>query len=238
MFSRKILLLLGIAGLIAALCATPSAQGVVNEPVSFTFDKPVTVPGQTLPAGKYEFRVMNSQSDRQVIEIYSADGKKIGMFAAIAAARNDMPENAEIRFLETPANMPQAIATWWYPAKTRGHEFLYGKEQGAILAKLNKSGVAVADGDAGYTRMSNAEASAPPEPPPAAAAAVERPVTPTAPPTPPAPTPQARVATEPVPAPEPREALPHTASRLPIIAVVGLGALFAGLAMLARRRLV
>ena len=228
MFSRKILLLIGAAGLVAWMGGTASAQGVVNEPVRFTFDGPVTVPGQVLPAGQYEFIMTNSSSDRQLVQISSADGKRIGIFPAIAAARNDNPEKAEVRFLETPSNMPQAIATWWYPGKMRGHEFLYSKQQAQILAKLNKGGVAVAEGDTGYTRMTAAEASAPPEPSASVAASTPAPAPA---PSMPAMDTQARANTA------PRAALPHTASTLPIFAMVGLGSLFAGLALLSRKRI-
>jgi hypothetical protein len=229
MVSRKILLLLGAAALVVGIGGTASAQGVVNEPLRFTFDGPVSVPGQTLPAGQYEFIMTNSSGDRQLVQITNAAGTRIGIFPAIAAARNDNPEKPEIRFHETPSSMPQAIATWWYPGKMRGHEFLYSKAQGQILAKLNKTGVAVADGDAAYTRMTAAEASAPPEP----AAAV---VTPTPAPAPPAVDIQARANTEARANTAPRRALPKTASMLPVIALVGLSSLFAGLALLSGRR--
>jgi LPXTG-motif cell wall-anchored protein len=227
MFSRKILLLMGAVAVAGWLDATASAQGIVNEPVRFTFSGPVTVPGTTLPAGQYEFILTNSSSDRQLVQISSADGKRIGIFPAIAAARNDNPEKPEVRFHETPANMPQAIATYWYPGKMRGHEFLYSKEQAQMLVKLNKGGVAVADGDTAYTRMTAAEASAPPEPP-----AVEAPSAAVTP----APAPRTPVEMQARATPEPRAALPRTASSLPIFALIGLGSLFAGLALLSRKR--
>ena len=42
----------------------------------FTFSAPVTLPGMTLPAGKYIFRLADPDSSRKVINVLSADGKK------------------------------------------------------------------------------------------------------------------------------------------------------------------
>lgn len=248
MLSRKIWLSMSFVAAVGWLFATPTAQSVVNEPVHFTFDGPVTLPGQTLPAGKYEFRVMNSSADRQIVEVYSADGRKIGAFGAIAASRPDAPEKPEVRFLETPANMPQAIATWWYPGITRGHEFLYPKEQAEVLVALNAGGVAVAEGESGFRRMSAAQASAPPQPP--TNQGQPAPASPVMPPEPPAP-PASSAARPSSPAPEPampdmtqqpaadgepRETLPQTAGELPAIALAGLLSLAAGIGLLKRRR--
>ncbi|HEU4694749.1 MAG TPA: hypothetical protein VFS23_40560, partial [Vicinamibacterales bacterium] len=46
------------------------------------------------------------------------------------------PRDAEIRFMETPANVPPAIKTWWYPGKSIGYEFIYPRQQALQLAKV------------------------------------------------------------------------------------------------------
>ena len=42
----------------------------------FTFSAPVTLPGMTLPAGKYIFRLADPDGSRKVINVMSGDGKK------------------------------------------------------------------------------------------------------------------------------------------------------------------
>ena len=101
---------------------------------SFTFSQPVMVPNQTLPAGKYLFRV-NTQN-RNIIEIYSSDkSRMIQRVIAVQAARSDSPERAEIRLIEGSSEAPVAIGTWWYPSQRQGWEFIYPREQAMKLAK-------------------------------------------------------------------------------------------------------
>ena len=102
--------------------------------VYFTFSQPVTIPNETLPAGKYLFRV-NAQ-DRNIVEIYTGDkSRMIRRVFAIHAARSDSPERAEIRLIEGGSDAPVAIGTWWYPLQRQGWEFIYPREQALKLAK-------------------------------------------------------------------------------------------------------
>ena len=56
----------------------------------------------------------------------------------VQAARSVAPQRPEIRFLETAANTPPAIATWWYPGQTQGWEFIYPRQQAMTLARPAK----------------------------------------------------------------------------------------------------
>jgi hypothetical protein len=112
----------------------PSSAQPLDKRVIFNFSGPVTLPGITLPAGSYLFRV--ATPNRNVIQVLSADGTKIyGTFFAIAAHSRAIPEKPELRFMETTTNMPHAIRTWWYPADSTGFEFIYPKNQARLLAK-------------------------------------------------------------------------------------------------------
>jgi len=119
-----------------ALTMVPAvAQTPLDKRVFFSFSAPVALPGVTLKAGKYLFRVPDSPV-RNVIQVLSADGTRLfGTFFTIPARRNIVPENPEVRFIETPANMTHAIRTWWYPGESAGFEFIYPKEQARLLAK-------------------------------------------------------------------------------------------------------
>jgi hypothetical protein len=103
----------------------------------FTFSAPVTLPGVTLPAGRYLFRLADPTTGRKVISVLSADGKTpLAMLHTIPNQLTRAPQNAEVRFMETPANMPPAIKTWWYPGKSIGYEFIYPRQQALQLAKV------------------------------------------------------------------------------------------------------
>jgi hypothetical protein len=137
---RKLLIGLTLTAAMAATLAprVASAQGVPEDKrVFFTFSGPVAVPGVTLPAGRYLFRLPTTiaSGERHVMQVLSADGRNsYAMFFGISANRTDYPTRPEIRFMETAAGTPPAVKTWWYPGDKAGYEFIYPKEQARLLA--------------------------------------------------------------------------------------------------------
>jgi len=128
------LLTLGIGG-------TAHAQ-TEDSRTYFTFSAPVQLPGVTLPAGKYLFRVANPGTGRKVISVLSADGKKpLAMLHTISNQRTEAPREPEVRFMETPANMAPAIKSWWYPGSSTGYEFIYPRQQALQLARATSQPV-------------------------------------------------------------------------------------------------
>src|SRR4030095_10940536 len=102
----------------------------------FTFSAPVTLPGMTLPAGKYIFRLADPDSSRKVINVLSEDGKRsLAMLHTIPNQTMKTPKDAEVRFMETSAKVPPPIKTWWYAGKAIGYEFIYPRKQALELAK-------------------------------------------------------------------------------------------------------
>ena len=130
-----------VSAVLAMMGTTAHAQTIDNR-TFFTFSQPVTLPGVTLPAGKYLFRIPDTTTSRRVVQVLSADGmRSYAMLLSIPAQRGEAPARPEIRFMETAENMPAAIKTWWYPGNTIGYEFIYPKEQALRLAKTSTSSV-------------------------------------------------------------------------------------------------
>jgi hypothetical protein len=51
-----------------------------NQATTFTFSQPIQIPGQVLPAGSYLFKLANSDSDRDIVQIFNADGTSMQPF--------------------------------------------------------------------------------------------------------------------------------------------------------------
>jgi LPXTG-motif cell wall-anchored protein len=255
MMMRKLLLFASMAGVLMWLPSTAVAQTIVDQPVYLTFSGPVSVPGQTLAAGKYMFKMTSSKVDRQIVQIFDESGKSVAIVTAIGAARTNgepVPEKPEVNFYEASPGVAQPVRMWWYPGiRTGGHEFIYPRAQAQQIAKTSTTGVLTttgADVDSGkvvrMTPNGDTDATQNTEAPAAgASAAAMAPPEPATPPAPSAPVVssnarsadmQARAAT---PARAARRALPKTASDLPILLAIGLISLFAGVALVARRRL-
>jgi hypothetical protein len=106
--------------LLAGVMPTPSTAQPLDRRTLFTFSGPVAMPGVTLPAGQYLFRLANPDSSRNVVQVLSGDGTKpYGMFFSMPAERFEPASTPEVRFMETAAGMPAAIRTWWYPGRRR-----------------------------------------------------------------------------------------------------------------------
>ena len=134
MTSKTVSLICAGMVLLTVMAGTALAQPA-DKRTYFTFSGPVAIPGVTLPAGKYLFRLADASS-RNVVQILSADGKTpYAMFFIYRAERPEPAPNPEVRFMETAAAMPSAIHTWWYPGERSGYEFVYPKEQARLLAK-------------------------------------------------------------------------------------------------------
>lgn len=127
-------LTLGIAG---AAQAQPSDYRTY-----FTFSGPVTLPGVTLPAGTYLFRLADADTSRKVVSIQSQDGRRqIAMLHTIPNQAAQAPNDPEIRFMEASSSVPPPIKTWWYPGKAIGYEFIYPRAQAMQLAKVTNEPV-------------------------------------------------------------------------------------------------
>jgi hypothetical protein len=138
----KLLKGLGILLCLAVLCVlvVPAASADEwNRKTLITFSGPVEVPGvgaQVLPAGTYVFKVVNSPSDRHIVQIFNADQTHV--FTTILAIPNyrlKTTDKTVITFRERAAGQPEALKAWFYPGHAWGEEFVYTKTRAVELAK-------------------------------------------------------------------------------------------------------
>ena len=193
-----------------------------NRETVITFSGPVEVPGvgaQTLPAGTYVFKIVDSESDRHIVRIFSQD--KTHVFTTILAIPNyrlKTTDKTVITFSERPAGQPEALKAWFYPGRSWGEEFVYAKSRAIELAKETNepvlaTPVELAAAPVEALKTAPVEAVDPKGEPVELTQVVEPP---------PAAEPVVMAAAEP---------LPKTASSLPLIGLIGLLTLGAGIAL-------
>ncbi len=219
----------------AVLCvlAVPTAKADEwNRKTVITFSGPVEVPGvgqHTLPAGTYVFKVLDSQSDRHIIQIFNQDETKVlTTVLAIPNYRLKTTDKTTITFRERPAGEPEALRAWFYPGRAWGEEFVYAKPRAIELAKETNepvlaTSIELETAPVDALKTAPIEAVAPTGEPVEVAQVVEAPPA---------------VEAAPVSAPEPvtmaaADPLPKTASSLPLIALIGLLTIGAGFALAA-----
>src|SRR5580658_5941178 len=109
----------------------------------FTFSAPVEIPGQVLLPGTYVFKLADSSSDRNIVQVFNKDENHLyGTFLAIPDYRLKPAGKAIITFSERPAGTPEAVRAWFYPGENYGHDFVYPKPKAVVLAKANNTPVA------------------------------------------------------------------------------------------------
>jgi hypothetical protein len=113
-----------------------------NQRTTFTFSGPVEIPGRVLPAGTYVFKLADSSSDRNIVQVFSKNQKNLyGTFLSIPDQRLKPAGKPIITFDERPAGSPEAVRAWFYPGDNFGHQFVYPKDKAASLAKANNTPV-------------------------------------------------------------------------------------------------
>ena len=104
-----------------------------------TFNSPVEVPGAVLPAGTYVFRLADSPSDRDIVQIFTDDHKHLmATILAIPAYREEPTDKTVVTFEERPSGSPEALHKWFYPGETEGFEFVYPKSERQYAARAEQ----------------------------------------------------------------------------------------------------
>jgi hypothetical protein len=107
-----------------------------NKKTFLTFSQPVQVPGMTLPAGTYTFKLADLETNRHVVQIFDKDGGKLlATFLTVPDYKLNPPDNSVVMFEERPKTLPRAIKAWFYVGDTVGDEFVYPKAQAFKIAK-------------------------------------------------------------------------------------------------------
>lgn len=126
-------------GLIAATLPQARAEEWDQKTV-FTFNEPVEIPGQVLSAGTYVFKLVDSSSDRNIIQVFNQDESHLyGTFLTVPDYRVQPAGKTIITFDERLSGSPEAVKAWFYPGENYGHEFVYPKTRALELAKANNT---------------------------------------------------------------------------------------------------
>jgi hypothetical protein len=121
---------------VAALSISSAWADAWDKKTRVTFREAVEFPGGTVLApGNYVLKLLNSATDRHIVQVYDQDQQHMyAMVMAIPAQRNRPAEKTILTFYETPRDRPAFIRTWFYPGDTVGQEFPYPKTRPYYVA--------------------------------------------------------------------------------------------------------
>src|SRR5436190_14376614 len=134
----------------AVLCAallgfglTPSAKSDEwNKKTIVTTNVPIEVPGKALPAGTYVFKLLDSPSNRNIVQIFDKDEKHLLATAlTVPDYRLQPADKPLLQFEEQPSDTPPSLKAFFYPGDNYGQEFVYPHQRAVELAKRTKQNV-------------------------------------------------------------------------------------------------
>ncbi len=121
-------LLIGCLAVAGIFLAPQAKADQFDQKTTITFSGPVELPGISLPAGTYVFRLVDPAADENIVQVLSADEQKtLGVIRAIPDYRLHVTDTTVIRFEERAAGAPKAIKEWFFPDNHYGQEFIYPK---------------------------------------------------------------------------------------------------------------
>jgi len=131
------------ASCLGLLTLVPSAMADQwNKKTILTVSEPISVPGKVLQPGKYVMKLLDSPSNRHIVQIFNEREDQLQTtILAIPNYRLQPTGKTEFQWWETPAGQPRAMRAWFYPGDNFGQEFAYPKTQAVTIAASNSSNV-------------------------------------------------------------------------------------------------
>ena len=213
---------LGIA--VGTVCGVALAAGLAmlaradewNKRTIVTVNQPIQVSEKLLEPGQYVFKLLDSNSDRHIVQIFNGDQTRlVDTIMAIPNDRLTPTGDSRFAFWETPPGDARALRAWFYPGDNFGQEFRYPSHLTVLEASVRQTTVPQ---ETTASRETTEVTTKPAEPPPAPMEekkVEEKTEIAQAAPPPPEATPEAP------PAPPPTS-LPKTGSLYPLIGISGL----------------
>lgn len=126
--------------------AVAAQQTNTSERTFLTFSNTVQMPGLTLPAGTYVFKLADTSS-RNVVQVWNEqEDKMLGHWLFVQSERPEVTAETVVMFREMPAGTTPAVQYWYFPGEKIGKEFVYPKDQATQIASATGQRVLTEDG--------------------------------------------------------------------------------------------
>jgi hypothetical protein len=117
--------LVALGFVLLTIALTPFAKADEwDKKTVITTHQPIQIQGKVLEPGEYVMKLLDSPSDRSILQIYDAYETKLAMtILANSAYRLEPTGDTRFTFSETPDGKTRALRTWFYPGHNSGPEF-------------------------------------------------------------------------------------------------------------------
>ena len=133
--STSMLCGLAVAG---ACLLTQAKADEANKRTILTVTQTVQIGDAVLQPGQYVIKLLDSQSERHVVQIFNRTQTHIiDTVVAIPVERVVPRGRTAFTFYETPAGAVHALRTWYYPGDSYGQQFTYPKRHEMLAASTS-----------------------------------------------------------------------------------------------------
>ena len=136
-----------VLAVLAVMAGRVTAQQTnTSERTFLTFSNAVEMPGVTLQAGTYVFKLADTPT-RNVVQVWDQNEKNmIGHWTFVQAERPQVTGDTVVMFRETREGATPAVQFWYFPGEKVGKEFIYPKDQAERIAARTGAKVRTDDG--------------------------------------------------------------------------------------------
>jgi hypothetical protein len=135
-----------LAAVALAASLTVARADTWDKKTTVSFSQPVEVPGAILQPGTYVMKLVDSQSDRHVVQFTNERQNHVyATTIAIPAYRTQVTGRTVITFYEAAAGQAEPIRNWYYPGDNFGQEFVYPKGHLQDIAFVHPAAPAALD---------------------------------------------------------------------------------------------
>lgn len=130
------------AALLGIVVLKPAAADEYDKLTKLTFTAPVEIPGMVLAPGTYTFKLLDSEADRNIVQVFNADQTHLyATILTVPTLRLKPTDHTVVKFKEGRKGSPEAIRKWYYPGDEYGQEFVYPESRAIELAKTSQEPV-------------------------------------------------------------------------------------------------
>jgi Protein of unknown function (DUF2911) len=132
---NKLYIVVGLVIAFALFFELAAYADLADQATTITFSEPIQIPGQVLPAGTYLFKLVDTNSGGNLVQIFSSDRTVVyETIETVPAERPEPTGNTTITVAEGESGQA-VLLKWFYPGSLTGHEFVYSKEREKELAQ-------------------------------------------------------------------------------------------------------
>lgn len=133
-----------LGGMLLTGAATKANADVWNKKTYINTSRSIEVPGAILPPGRYVFKLLDSPSNRHIVQILNdRENHVYTTNLAIPKQRMEPADKTILDFYEMPGGGPEPVRSWFYPGDTIGQEFAYPRSRALEIARVMREHVPI-----------------------------------------------------------------------------------------------